>query len=171
MQQGFIVPARSRDAIYGIAGAVRGRFAPLMRGSDFVPIAEIYEILPEVLPGFRLEVCEHAELGDDHGQTFPDDRLIKLREDVYEGLHRNRGRDRFTAAHELGHLFLHGGIGFARKVHTPNMARYLDSEWQANSFASAFLINQARIGQYASVQQVMDAFGVSYEAAQLRFKK
>lgn len=171
MKTGFIVPARSRDAIYGIAGAVRGRFAPLMRGSDCVPIAEIFEILPEVLPGFRLEVCEYSELRDDHGQTFPDDRLIKLREDVYDGMHRRRGRDRFTAAHELGHLFLHGGIGFARRPSTPDIKRYLDSEWQADTFASAFLIDPARVNKYATAMQVSEAFGVSLEAAQVRFKK
>jgi len=102
MKTGFVVPARRRVSIYDIAGTVRERFRPLMRGTDFVPIAKILEILPQVLPGFRLEVCDKAELGNDHGQTYPDERLIKLREDVYDGMHRNRGRDRFTAAHELG---------------------------------------------------------------------
>lgn len=171
MKTGFIVPARSRDAIYGIAEAVRGRFAPLMRGTDYVPIAEIFEILSQVLPGFDFEVCEKDELGDDHGQTFPDERLIKLRRDVYDGMCRGVGRDRFTAAHELGHLFLHGGIGFARRPSTPNNKRYLDSEWQADTFASAFLIDQAKLIKYATVMQVSEAFGVSLEAAQVRFKK
>jgi len=170
MKIGFVVPARTRDSIYATAALVRDHFAPLMRG-DHVPIDKIYELLGTALPGFEFEVCERDELGDDHGQTFPDDRLIKLRRDVYEGMCRGQGRDRFTGAHELGHLFLHGGIGFARRPSTPEMKRYFDSEWQADTFASALLIDPKRLPKYNSVMEVSVAFGVSVEAAQVRFKR
>ena len=170
MKTGFIVPARSKDAIYGIADFVRRHFAPMIRG-DYVPIDKIYELMPTAMPGFNLEVCDEDELGGDHGQTFPDERVIKLRTDVYNGMCRGQGRDRFTAAHELGHLFLHGGVGFARRPSSPRVKRYLDSEWQADTFASAFLIDAARLPKHDSVMSVAAAFGVSHDAARVRFQK
>jgi Zn-dependent peptidase ImmA (M78 family) len=45
---------------------------------------------------------------------MPQDSLIILREDVYEGAHAGNGRDRMTVAHEIGHLLMHKNIAFAR---------------------------------------------------------
>jgi hypothetical protein len=169
MKGGFTVPPLSRPKIYERADRLRRAFAPLMQGPR-LPIERLYETLHLVLPGFEFEVCEKKELGQDHGRTFPERRLIQLRDDVYEGMCGGSGRDRFTAAHELGHLFLHTGISFARAF-APGGKLYTNSEWQANSFASALLIDDALLPQFPSVEQVMAAFGVSEAAAKARLKK
>lgn len=171
MQNGFIVPARSRRAIYDTAAGIREAFRRAIGPGAWVPIDKLYELMPLALPGFRLEVCERSELGDDHGRTFPEHRLVMLREDVYEGMCRGVGRDRYTGAHELGHLFLHQSVGFARQSLRPGAPRYLDSEWQANTFASAFLIDETRLPACRSVEEVMSTFGVSEHAARIRFEK
>ncbi|WP_304306658.1 ImmA/IrrE family metallo-endopeptidase [Pseudacidovorax intermedius] len=131
----------------------------------------VYETLPLLLPGFRLEICDRSELGDDHGQTFPEKLLIKLREDVYVGMCNGVGRDRFTGAHELGHLFLHKSAGFARRALEPGAPLYVNSEWQADTFGSAFLIDERRLTACRSLEEVQQAFGVSEAAARVRFNK
>lgn len=171
MRTGFTVPPLKKRHIYDTAATVRERFRPLMGKGAWVPIEMIYEALPLLLPGFRLEVCDRQEMGDDHGQTFPEKLLIKLREDVYIGMCDRVGRDRFTGAHELGHLFLHRSAGFARRALEPGAPVYVNSEWQADTFGSAFLIDERRLEMCRSLDEVQQTFGVSEAAARVRFPK
>lgn len=171
MRAGFTVPPLKKRYIYDTAATVRERFRPLMGNGAWVPIEMIYEALHLLLPGFRLEVCDRDELGDDHGQTFPEKLLIKLREDVYVGMCNGVGRDRFTGAHELGHLFLHKSAGFARRALEPGAPLYVNSEWQADTFSSAFLIDERRLVTCRSLEDVQQTFGVSEAAARVRFQK
>lgn len=169
-QHGFVVPPLKKKSIYDTAAEIRGMFSKLVGPEPRLPLGIIYEVLPEVLPGFRLEICMHAELGNDHGRTFPEELLIQLREDVYDGMCSGNGRDRFTGAHELGHLFLHKSVPLARKVVGTDVPIYRNSEWQADTFASALLIDQGRLLSCKSIQEVMDVFGVSEAAARVRLK-
>lgn len=171
MRAGFTVPPLSKRHIYETAEGVRERFRPLMGEQALVPIEMIYEALPLVIPGFSLEVCEREEMGDDHGQTYPEQLLIKLRVDVYAGMCNGVGRDRFTGAHELGHLFLHRAAGFARTALRPGAPLYVNSEWQADNFASAFLIDERRLQVCGSLEEVQRTFGVSEAAARARYSK
>ena len=170
MRAGFTVPPLSKQKIAEAASLVRDRFRPLMGDNSYVPIDKVYEMLHLVLPNFNFEVCEHSEMGGDHGQTFPEKRLIKLRSDVYDGMCSGSGRDRFTAAHELGHLFLHSQAGFARAADNTTPA-YMNSEWQADTFASHLLMDQQALTQCKSVEEIRSRFGVSQAAARVRFQK
>lgn len=171
-RNGFAVSPRRKSDIYDLAARFRAPFRPLMKGGDKLPIDLVYELLPEFLPGFRLEVCERHEMGDDHGQTDPSDRLIKLRIDVYDGMCRGSGRDRFTAAHELGHLMLHGQVPvYSRAGWGSTTPIYMNSEWQADNFASALLIDELILPSCRTVDEVQSRFGVSAAAAAARFKK
>lgn len=168
--QGFIVPARKKVDICTTATTIRNCFAQLITRTGELPIHVVYELLPDLLPGFQMEVCEVGQMGQDHGQTFPDNKRILLRQDVYDGMCQGKGRDRFTGAHELGHLFLHTGIGFARAMDASTKI-YRNSEWQANTFASALLIDDGNLRLCRSIEEVMQRFGVTYEAAKVRFKQ
>lgn len=93
-------------------------------------------------------------------------------------------RDRFTLAHELGHLYLH--FPMVRQAHpteTMIATRWVDesdplqqrAEWEANWFAAAFLMPSAsfieRYKEYGfSLSQVASFFGVSEQAAEIRKK-
>jgi len=92
------------------------------------------------------------------------------------------GRNRFTIAHELGHLFLHyPGV----KRQTPNARmvarRWVDendvdqqrAEWEANWFAAAFLMPREIFTSTYNRRGARDAavvFGVSVQSAQIRAK-
>jgi len=83
-------------------------------------------------------------------------------------------RDRFTIAHEIGHYVLHSQFG----KYTGILERNLDSqpiEWEANSFAAAFLMPLDKIvatiheiGPFVS--ELAMEFKVSEEAMEYRLK-
>ncbi|OSM06746.1 ImmA/IrrE family metallo-endopeptidase [Magnetofaba australis] len=106
---------------------------------------------------------------------------INLREGVSEV------RERFSIAHELGHLFLHMGFGVNwEKWNTIEQGdnsvrtRYgaTEAEYEANEFAGAFLMPQAQYlevfdqhtdaEQRVDIKRVAQHFGVSEPAARLR---
>lgn len=63
--------------------------------------------------------------------------------DIFLSPYTGELRDRFTIAHELGHYFLH-----SRQGEVPLAAARLDSErpeWEANWFAAAFLMPEAKV--------------------------
>ena len=93
-------------------------------------------------------------------------------------------RDRFTIAHELGHLFLHypmvqktypGSTMVATRWIDPNDAEQQRAEWEANWFAAAFLMpaepfRQWWIASGKEIFVVARTFGVSEQAADIRAK-
>lgn len=159
----------SRQSILNFSQAVR-RALHIADTEPFVDVVRILEhIIPSLYPDFTLEVLAKCEMGDDHGLTFPKRHLILLREDVYEGACRGKGRDRFTVAHEIGHLLMHEDIDprYARREDGVDIPRYLDPEWQSDAFAGYFLMSpNAIVGLDA--RQVAAACGVSPEAARVQ---
>ena len=136
------------------------------------PVIEVLEFgMPELLPGFEYQICTAAELGDNHGLTYPDQRKIKIREDVYEAACDGEGFYRLTVAHEFGHQILHTDIGLARSVPTGNLPAYRSSEWQANCFAGELLVSHQHVYKDIKVEATMELFGVSRQAAKFQLKK
>jgi len=166
-KNGVIVPPLSTQNIYTIAKSIRAA----MNSPLYVPIDRIYEVLLKLIKGFSFEIVTKAEIGDDHGLTYPDKKIIQIREDIYDGACRGNGRDRFTMAHELGHLFLHRGVRFARSPKGIEIPVYRNSEWQADTFASGFLVDEGFLRRCESVEEVADTFGISIAAAKCRFGK
>lgn len=163
---GIKVPPRRKQDIFDLAGQIRSVF---QLDGPYVPIDNIYEVLPELMEGFNYEIVTANEIGSDEGRTDPKEKLILIREDVYDGACRGVGRDRFTMAHELGHLFLHTGVKFSRDELIAPPKIYMDSEWQADIFASGFLIDDKYLRKCQSIVDVATMFGVSQSAANCRF--
>lgn len=168
--KGFVVPARKKSDIFSLANQVRNVFSKVITKEGMLPIAVVYELMPKFLSNFELQITEPWELGEDHGRTYPDKRLIQLRNDVYEGMCQGKGRDRFTGAHELGHLFLHTNIPFARALNEATDKIYCSSEWQANTFASALLIDELSLRSCKTIDEIVNRYGVTQQAAEVRFK-
>lgn len=164
--EGTVVPPRSKDNIVGNAMAIR-QFLKL-DAIPYFPVAKIYELLSLMFENASFEVLEDDELGDDHGRTYPDRHLIQLPNSVYERACDGEGRDRFTMCHELGHLMMHRGIAFSRIDPFRPPKIYCNSEWQADTFASHLMMPSKFVAQCVSVDQLVDTFGVSLEAALAR---
>lgn len=162
---GIIVPPLSKLKIHSITDAIR-EFLKI--DTPYFPIVEIYEFLHVF--GARFEVLFEHQMGGDHGRTNPDEKVIYIREDVYDGAHQNKPRDRFTLCHELGHLVLHRDIPIALSRIDPlnPPAIYRNSEWQADMFASCLMMPTNLLKTYSSLGDVTTDFGVSYSAASAR---
>lgn len=164
------VPPQSLDTIIQLTEAIR---RDMRISSDRFPIMEFLELaMPRIFPGFALEVGGREEMGQNHGLTIPSENVIRLREDVYDGACRGVGRDRFTAAHELGHYIMHRDVPivFHRAEHG-RLAPFRDSEWQANSFSGALLMPEAAMRTCQSLDEIVERFGVSRSAAEVQNKQ
>jgi Zn-dependent peptidase ImmA (M78 family) len=167
------VPPRSTEKVREAALALRRN---LEIDSAWFPLVEVIEhVLPRVFDDFTLDIRTEREMRDIYGagtaaMTTPATKRIELREDVYDQLHLHEGRARFTVAHELGHLFLHQGGGLARTDRASPMKIYESAEWQADTFAAELLIPLQHAMQCMSVDQMMMVFGVSRQAAAIRWK-
>ena len=140
-------------------------------GESFDVIAFMEFTLPKIFPEFRYEIGDKSEMGDNHGETLLKKRIIRIREDVYEGAIYGLGRDRFTIAHEIGHLLLHtkGDIKLARSGN--KVKPYESPEWQANCFASELLMPERLISKDDTIQSIMERFQVTQTAARVRLEK
>ena len=116
--------------------------------------------------GFRYEILPPEEMGELHGLTDPINRVIYIREDVYDNAAQGKGRDRMTIAHELAHYLLHRSIrlGLARRTEGESIPRYKDPEWQATAFAAEFLMPADEI-RHMSIYDIASTYGVSRQAA------
>lgn len=161
----FQAPPMKREYLESVTWALR---RALGLTDPFLPVPHLVEFgLPRIAKGYEFTVETRASMGNLHGAVDPMARTLALREDVYEGMIDNRGRDRFTACHEIGHAVLH--------PHTLNRVRpgervitYCDPEWQANSFASALLMPRHLVAVAGSIAEIVDEFGVSEDAAKVR---
>lgn len=137
-KRGFLVPPLQTKVIRNFAEKIRATF--VKDNVNEFPIMDVLEFRLHVLiPDFVLEVMDAEEMDNDEGRTIHGANKIILRRDVYEGAWSAKGRDRFTASHELGHLLLHSQVTFARMESSQSHPIYRDSEWQADEFASTLL--------------------------------
>lgn len=102
---------------------------------------------------------------------------------IFLPLNTSRERDRFTIAHELGHLFLHYPLVQRQYgTHVSMFAtRWVDTsnpdlqrtEWEANWFAAAFLMPESEFRRavqvdMSSIANVANQFGVTEKAIEVR---
>lgn len=129
--------------------------------------------LPSILPSFIYDVKSVAEMGNNEGLASPDRDYIAIREDVYQGARRQWGRDRFTVAHEVGHLVLHQSENLVlRRSLRPDRppAIFCQPEWQADTFAAELMMDFRLINQDDDERDIANRFGVSLSAARTRIK-
>jgi len=139
-------------------------------GPPFPVIDVLERLIPLFDPEYSFEVEEEEDMGPHHGLAIPSQHVIKLRRDVYEGACEGRGRDRSTAAHELGHYVLHDDIQFPRYLPQKSLPAYRDAEWQAKAFAGEFLIAPEYARGCADSTELIEKCGVSAEAARYQWK-
>lgn len=165
---GFEVPARSRRGLTQDAHIIHVLAG--YKGYGPFPIMRFMEhVLPVVCDGFEF-VVEAADLmGARFGLTFPEKRIIVLREDVYNAAVDGGAFARMTVAHEVGHLLEHGDVPLAMALRRADerMPAYRSSEWQANAFAGALLMPACRIVNMQP-DEVAEVYGVSMSAARVQ---
>lgn len=162
------VKPRSRRDIRNIADTLKKKFG--LKGKR-IDILRFLEIIVSLLK-YEYEIVEDSELKTNYAEFDPLDRAIRIRESVYIGASKGNTRDRFTIAHEIGHMILHSlmdaEIKFCRFDEKINP--YEDIEWQANTFAGEFLVDFSEI-EYMNIDEISEKFGVSRKVAQIQKEK
>lgn len=146
------------------------------------PVQEIFENKMDL---FDFNVVIGKNVKGLAGLTDVTRRFIELSNATYKRLERNDPQARFTAAHEMGHAFLHanetalGTFPFRHSLTTAPRSKlrpYEDPEWQANSFAAAVLMplqSMRLLHDQGKMHflHVMKIFQVSWPAANRRILK
>lgn len=167
---GYEVPPKSREELTLDANHIQRTIG--YKGDDPFPIVKFVErILPECVDGYEFYVATKDELGPKLGETFPDQHLIKLREDIYDAAVNGDPMSLMTCAHEVGHLFEHENLplAFARKEATAATPAYKSSEWQASAFGGELLMPSSKIVHMES-WKICLIYGVSQAAARTQRK-
>ena len=163
----FIVPPRSRREIRQIAALVRESYQCKGPYLDVMHLVEFW--LPVADEGFTFLCASHEEMGDLHGLTTPEQKTIRLRQDVYYGALDGRGRDRMTVAHELGHYILHRSVHWANLPRGGNVPAFRNSEWQASTFGAELLIAMPDALKCNEESDLPTMFGVTSDAARVQW--
>lgn len=166
MKNEFIVPPHSGKEIRTLAKMVRGVLDP--DGNAKLDIVRALEnVLSKHDSDIEMEIVEDLELKGKEAETFPDDKRIRIARSVYDNARKGSGRDRFTIAHEIGHLFLHQGLQLSMARPNPNqkIPAFFSSEWQASSFAGYILMPIEHFKKCSSAKMAARVFGVSEAAA------
>ena len=142
----------------------------LQQKKPYIKVVSLLEVLQE-MEFLEFEIIEDQELGDEEAISYPDKGLMKIKQSVYDKAYEGDGHCRFTIAHELGHLQMHKGQASFARGETEVHEVYEDSEWQADTFASEFLIDQRLITKNDSIYDLSKRFGVSHSAAARRLTK
>lgn len=137
----------------------------------YFPIMAFIEILGTIKElNFNYEIVPDQEMGNHYAYYNPITNVLSMRESVYNGAYNDCGRDRFTLAHELGHFILHRhAVQFAR-AELGTVPVYQDPEWQANTFASMFLM-PPRLIKGMTADEVANQCKTSKQAAEIALKK
>ncbi|HVI27442.1 ImmA/IrrE family metallo-endopeptidase [Hansschlegelia sp.] len=121
---------------------------------------------------FNYQRCGYDDLPEAEAAWDASKSILMMRHDVFGRMNSNEPRARFTISHELGHFWLkHSGI--RNRSITPSIAERLVSqirreEREAMRFAPAFLAPAHLIDPFASIEEIMETFLLSKEAATIR---
>ena len=156
----------SRFEIRAVAAEVRKLLS--ISDSSEIPILRTLEYIVTVLD-YELDIVNDSQLPNKYAETYPSEKLIVIRQSVYEGAFLGDKHSRFTIAHEIGHLFLHENnrISFARNSDIENLKPYESPEWQANVFAAEFLVPFSEI-QTLTQDEIAKKYNVSKKVAYIQ---
>ena len=166
---GFKVRGQSYASIEEAANSLRPQL-PKAEGKPFhLDCKKIFEVsLPSA--GYQYRTVAVNEIGDCVAFTIPEERIVVLREDVYEILQDDGVFGRSTVIHEMSHLALQHHLTLHRGATVGKHNFYEDSEWQAKALTAALMmpVDAARTAQNPEELALM--CGTSVEAATYRIK-
>ena len=165
----LMAPPLSRKAIENFAGYVRRELG--IGNELYVPIIKIVEhIIPHIDPSYIFDTPYEYEMLDEYANYCPQTNTLSVRQDVYLAACADDPRHRFTIAHELGHYFMHDeNTKFSRCPRNATIPSYRDPEWQANVFASSFLMPKDLI-RGMSANEIVTSCKTSLQSVEIALK-
>lgn len=169
----YIVPPLGRLGLRAYAKKIREILGVT---EIYFPITELLECL-HYINGVNYDIFDDVEWDkrfgkDKHAQYNLSDKVIYLKESVYLGALENKGRDRFTIAHEIAHALLldEKSIKFNRDIPNGIPPLYVNPEWQADCLAGELLI-PSNLCKNLSVTEIAYSCAVTEKAAKYQKNK
>lgn len=146
--------------------------------TEEINILDVVEnVLPQLLDNYEYYIVAEDEwqTEDIEALTISQDGtiLLLIPENIYRDANIGMHRARFTIAHEIGHVLLHGEETFA--LARQENERYgedktCDPEWQANEFAAEILCPITYIKDMTIVD-IQQKYGISRSVATIQKRK
>lgn len=139
--------------------------------SPMFPVVLLLDGLTQIDESFNYVIEEDSEFPEGvHAFWAPLERVMHIRETVYDNACAGKGRDRMTIAHEFGHLLLHTDQYpvWGRQMSRGNILPFESSEWQAKAFAAELLLPADQISVTDVAEDLAVKYGVSVEAAEVQ---
>lgn len=166
----FIAP----QTIWKVAAAARQKARQYLPATSD-PSIDIVRLLDRLndTGAISMEICEIHEMPHEYAKARPALGELYVRKDTYINAANGVPRDRFTLAHELGHLILHADVTpeFAFSQTSSNHDFREDAEWQANEFAAWFLVDPQEKEMIKTPKEIAVNFKVSHEVAWILWRK
>ncbi len=136
-------------------------------------MVDAWRVLEQTLhkAGFRHHIASKDELVECAAFTVPEEKLIVLRSDVYEGLFENNPFSRSTVIHELSHIVLNHAVTLHRGAVLGQHKFFEDSEWQAKALTAAIMMPIEACLAASSSFELSEITGTSLQAAIYRLDK
>lgn len=132
-----------------------------------------WRILEQTLQnaGYDYSIAEVSELDDCAAFTIPEQHLIVIRADVYEGLFQDSPFSRSTVIHELAHIALGHAVTLHRGAVLGQHRFCEDSEWQAKALTAAVMMPLEACKRAFSAQHLAEMCGTSQQSATIRLQR
>jgi hypothetical protein len=128
--------------------------------------------LKHVVPSFNYQRVPDAEMPSAEAQWLSEDFILKMRESVFVEMQRGQPRARMTVAHELSHYLLkHKGLlnrSTQRTISEITVPHVRRQESEARRLGPIILAPEYLVPEGATVEQIVEVFGLSIEAATYR---
>ena len=169
----------SRAAIRSYAMKIRQLLG--YKNTDFINAPKVFDRLSILLAEQGLDfdyrvLPDDDEIFENKEEAYTDvsKGIIYIKESVMEqACRRSFRRGAFTLIHELGHYLLHylqNDVRLARVADDVNVPIYCDPEWQADTFASEFLMPYDECIDLNS-EEIRKRYHVSRKAGEVRYNK
>ena len=169
----YEVPPLRRIDLRRYARSVRRDLGLL--NTHYFPIVELLEALHQM--GIEQDIIDDLTWDKQYGKEKHavyslTDRIINIKESVYNGAVNDCGRDRFTIAHEIAHVLLldNHEIKVAKIRDGNDLPPYRDPEWQADCLAGELLMPY-HLCKDMSISEIVKMCKVSLSAAHFQKSK
>ena len=147
-------------------------YAKKIRELTKTPEDEPFPVVPflEIVLGawnYEMDIVPDEDTKTTYAETIPSLKIFRIRESVYDNAIEGSPRDRFTIAHEIGHLFLHDDVSVSFARNEKSIPAYKDPEWQANTFAAELLVPLSHI-RGLTIEEIAKKYSVSKKVAQIQ---
>jgi hypothetical protein len=131
---------------------------------------DAWRLLEQTLPNakYRYVVAEKETLNEVAAFTVPEEGLVVVREDIYDGLFEDDPFSRSTVVHEFSHIALRHAATLHRGATAGKHEFFEDSEWQAKALTAALMMPIEACKAAASSQELATQCGTSVQAARYR---